>query len=117
MKGICSIIILVMAVHSQCAASCLDAYLNSLQKPACHHDGAPSSGEDESHRGSDACGGDSSALAFKVLPAQKITLEWAASEFIPPSAVQQGVSTPTSAVYKFLPSDPPPGPHTSILRI
>ena len=117
MKTLSSMLIAVLAMHSQCAASCLDAYLHPVQKPACHHDAAPPSGQNTSDHDADSCGRSGSAISSKVSPCLKFNLEWAALEFIEPSTVPQEFSPPASVVSEAPPHYSPPGSQASILRI
>jgi hypothetical protein len=73
MKTVCSILVLALAIHSQCGVQCLSAAV-PVEKPPCHQqDDTP----DPNHHGGSSCG-QSQVVEFKISALLKGTLEWTA---------------------------------------
>src|SRR5437667_5476793 len=95
MKSICSILILMIAVHSQCGVQCLTAELSGSspkvasppEQPPCHQHAQDSStvpsSQDSSrhdHDKGNSCG-QAQTNEFKIAPISKCGLQWTATEF------------------------------------
>ena len=120
MKSICSILILMIVVHSQCGVQCLSADLSSshkfaspVEQPTCHQHGQDPptvpSGQDPSrheHEKDNSCG-QAQTVEFKIAPISKCVLQLTVMESIVAISAPQVMISKASLIPGDAPSPPP----------
>jgi len=125
MKNICSLLILVLAVHSQCGVQCVTSKIISpshtvsttAEKPACHEEsGTPEDSSSPNDDNGNPCGQEQ-VIGARNASILKCVLLWTAS----PSPLPVSLHQPVARVTSGLPDgDLPtsvPSADSSVLRI
>ena len=124
MKVLGSILILVVAMHSQCLNACpLELYLAAASaEPPCHHanGSAPESSNNPGHRETNACGF-GLAVEFKSAPKVKSALHASSLDVLQIAPLENNFQLDPAAAPPVFNSrsldSSPPRPQRSILRI